>query len=445
MSEYRKEAQCPFCMSTEYFKYEPGKNGIEYAWRADKGPGITVALKHKTTCPRYLKCMGCGGPAITGWYGLCWTCCEKDEASHREITINADFNAVDEAGLVRLSTEGAKKSLEGTDVKAGDLVWLSDGEIRIVGCLEERDGAFVARLSPETREDLLESGEAEGGYREIDVDALNTIVRITPRDGGEPVEANGATVVRFLSDKMDERGIYKLVSFIGRGEVRLAFSTTSVPLDDGWYTVERVGPEDFVPDFHRCNACGNVGADAFGYDPNPKGLPPVEAPALAVVIEDAEGERLRLRGAGKMAGFTETAEQRARWAGTGPRRVTGFPVLDEMVGKGFEPGKLAVLTPAPIPIADIFGCARTGEEGVVFCRKCNSYDIGHVSGADRNKLMLERCERDLKPDFGGFTPVLKGEEDFIAALRLKGDVGGFDFGLMDTLRLYKNYKKLEAD
>lgn len=32
MSAERKEAQCPFCMSTEHYKYEYGKNGPEYAF-----------------------------------------------------------------------------------------------------------------------------------------------------------------------------------------------------------------------------------------------------------------------------------------------------------------------------------------------------------------------------------------------------------------------------
>jgi hypothetical protein len=77
----KKEPQCPFCMSMEYFdlptKEKP--HGMDVAWRADLGPGLWAALKHKTTCSRYLACMGCGGPAITGIWGQCCNCSMKDE------------------------------------------------------------------------------------------------------------------------------------------------------------------------------------------------------------------------------------------------------------------------------------------------------------------------------------------------------------------------------
>lgn len=365
MNEHKKEEQCPFCMSTEHHKdlliYPRGTRPLR------------LALQHKSTCPRYLKCMGCGGDAITGIYGLCSACCEKEEERHK--------------------TEN-------------------------------------------------ELNEAEDGYRELDVGALNTTVRIIPRDGGAPVEANGATVVRFLSDIMEKRGLYKLVDFIGQGEVRLAFSTTTVSLSDGFYTIERVGSEDFVPDFYRCNACGNVGADHFRYDPNPKGLPPIEAPALAVVIEDAEGEKLRLRHAGKMVGFTEDAERRARgWAGTGPRRgavSAEGPLVFVDAANHLAQAEAA----AAIPIAEIFGCARTGEDGAVYCAKCKSYDVRGVSGAEQNEEMLRACAHEL---LKAAPSKVRLDVAFIEELHVKLTNDGL--GLLtaaEVLRLYKNYKKLEA-
>lgn len=77
----RKEPQCPFCMSTDYYDL-PTKEvpyGPNVAWRGDLGPGLWMALKHKPTCPRFLGCMGCEKSGITGVWGMCWDCCAEDE------------------------------------------------------------------------------------------------------------------------------------------------------------------------------------------------------------------------------------------------------------------------------------------------------------------------------------------------------------------------------
>jgi hypothetical protein len=347
-------------------------------------------------------------------------------------------------------------------------------------------------------------------------------------------------------------------------------------------------PPDFVPDFHRCDACKNIGADHFGYDPNPKNLPPVSAPTLFVrkgeldplqadpvwtegpvdqaklelrqagkiahfspeaqwitrdpqrekeaeqlVCHDVSGLDVRrveppppltekiarifgeaaglpaareggsseLRQAGKTIDFTEAAEQRARWTGTGPRRGVLRQALEQHRGeldnhdiaveRGQEEGThvahavpSAEAAPAKegyflqtddkeiiglaggrdvkrfikpenlVSIADVFGCARTGEPGAMYCMKCGSYDVELLSTAEQNKTMLDACleaidrETGLAERDGGSAArfVLRDEVGFLWDLANKARAESEDsFTPEEVVRLYKNYRQIMND
>ncbi len=156
----------------------------------------------------------------------------------------------------------------------------------------------------------------------------------------------------------------------------------------------------------------------------------------------------------------------------------------DKVTKTYRDGTPA-LEDITISIAELFGCARTGEEGAVYCAKCRSYDVDHVSEVERNKVMLELCEHYLEIDWWtcaacwsgdhehgrpwmgapgdyshgavqcrcckkfhqGVSPSkLEGEADFLATLRSKATNSGFgSFSDAEVSRLYKNYKKLTGE
>jgi len=59
-------------------------------------------------------------------------------------TLWADFNAQDADGAVRLNTQGSQRSLQATPSCAGEHVYLSDGEIRVVALLRARGAILVA-------------------------------------------------------------------------------------------------------------------------------------------------------------------------------------------------------------------------------------------------------------------------------------------------------------
>lgn len=218
-------------------------------------------------------------------------------------------------------------------------------------------------------------------------------------------------------------------------------------------------PADFVPDFYKCNNCNNVGAEEFAYDPNPKNLPPIEAPMIYIELDFAVGdfggvgehrttmrpltdeERRENRRAGKAADFTTGAEYRARHTGNPP----SFVMTDEkeIVGIASE------LPPSKnfVPIADIFGCARTGEEGAVYCASCKSYNVQLLSTAEQNKMMVDACLADINAeewDGGGaiYASPIGSEREFVEGLQTRGEEKGYDrFTTEEVVRLYKNYQK----
>jgi hypothetical protein len=60
--------------------------------------------------------------------------------------IFADVNNCDQDGAVRLSTRGTLHDLDRLQLKfeEGQVVWISDGEIELLGNVTTRDGQWVA-------------------------------------------------------------------------------------------------------------------------------------------------------------------------------------------------------------------------------------------------------------------------------------------------------------
>lgn len=57
----------------------------------------------------------------------------------------ADFNARTQDDLISLETKGSKASLASIEVKEGDTVWLTDGEICVKAKIEKWGGKVFAR------------------------------------------------------------------------------------------------------------------------------------------------------------------------------------------------------------------------------------------------------------------------------------------------------------
>lgn len=70
------------------------------------------------------------------------------------LTVFADFNAADVDGSIRLDTIGSIQSLAETSAQVGDRVWISDGEIRTVAILRQKEDGLVADPVWETLEHL---------------------------------------------------------------------------------------------------------------------------------------------------------------------------------------------------------------------------------------------------------------------------------------------------
>jgi hypothetical protein len=77
------------------------------------------------------------------------------------VTLYVDFNARTEDDCIRLDMAGARRSLELTNVQPGQWVWLSDGELRVGGHVEEERGQLLARPDWTTLEDLSPSDDGQ--------------------------------------------------------------------------------------------------------------------------------------------------------------------------------------------------------------------------------------------------------------------------------------------
>ncbi len=69
-------------------------------------------------------------------------------------SIWADFNARTEDDRVRLDAAGSKKSLVEARATVGEYALLTDGEVCVVGMIEDRDGQLVARVDWSTKTEV---------------------------------------------------------------------------------------------------------------------------------------------------------------------------------------------------------------------------------------------------------------------------------------------------
>lgn len=60
--------------------------------------------------------------------------------------IFVDFNNLDESGAVRLNTKGTLEDIKNQNIVLSEkqIIWVSDGEIEMVGSVTTRDGIWVA-------------------------------------------------------------------------------------------------------------------------------------------------------------------------------------------------------------------------------------------------------------------------------------------------------------
>lgn len=85
-----------------------------------------------------------------GSLGLWDVPAEVLEKLREDVVIFADFNARTSDDRVRLDTVGSRASLIDHEVRPGDWVWLSDGEVRVRALVEHEDGKLFARVAWET-------------------------------------------------------------------------------------------------------------------------------------------------------------------------------------------------------------------------------------------------------------------------------------------------------
>jgi hypothetical protein len=79
-------------------------------------------------------------------------------------TIYADFNARTKDDRVWLTTAGSLRSLAEASAGPGTRAWFSDGEVRVLGEIEESADGLVARLDWDTQEDVdpVDAGTRSG-------------------------------------------------------------------------------------------------------------------------------------------------------------------------------------------------------------------------------------------------------------------------------------------
>lgn len=190
-------------------------------------------------------------------------------------------------------------------------------------------------------------------------------------------------------------------------EIRFPAELTSAEVTFGLASGPIVleGPKDdpfFVPDFFRCSGCGYVG-DRFAYDSNPKQLSAIEPKLLA---------------------------------------VKPFCAHQEPTASGFCPD---CETDVRLPIADIFGCARTGEPGAEYCMRCKSYDVRGIAEDERNKEMVARVSAFLLSpgERRSLAQELLSEYAFLDALATRGTVQGFVLSEEEAHRLYRLFRKVD--
>jgi len=103
--------------------------------------------------------------------------------------IEVDFNARTEDDRVRLDTSGSKRSLLETSARVGDWVWLSDGEVRVGGLIEESHGRLVAKVAWETTEHIPTPEERGDSARvQAAVDELQVLMQQRDREHGRVLE-----------------------------------------------------------------------------------------------------------------------------------------------------------------------------------------------------------------------------------------------------------------
>jgi tetratricopeptide (TPR) repeat protein len=87
-------------------------------------------------------------------------------------TIDVDFNARTADDRIRLSTLGSQRSVDETGVEAGDWVWLTDGEVRAGGQLQDGGSeGLVARVAWETTEHILDDADLCGTQKALSAHA----------------------------------------------------------------------------------------------------------------------------------------------------------------------------------------------------------------------------------------------------------------------------------